>query len=137
MTDQQFEQKLASIDLSAVMGRVQRELGLDEESAAKAEDLYRKFLTLRHRYPASRHVPPKIADEVWHNHIMHTKQYLADCEKLFGDVLHHVPELEGDQSSHLRDYDQTVKHYKQEFGVELGRTSLLPSKWRGISDCGG
>jgi hypothetical protein len=34
-------------------------------------------------------------DMVWHSHILHTRQYAEDCEKLFGRFLHHTPETGG------------------------------------------
>lgn len=30
-------------------------------------------------------------DIVWHTHILFTKKYHADCQKLFGRYLHHLP----------------------------------------------
>jgi len=54
---------------------------------------YKNFLFLNkkyaHLYPV---LPPLLeVDEVWHHHIMDTRQYKYDCEKIFGYFFHHYP----------------------------------------------
>ena len=36
--------------------------------------------------------PANDVDEVWHDHILHTKRYARDCEAIFGTFLHHDPD---------------------------------------------
>jgi hypothetical protein len=88
--DMSFEQRLARIDLTKVMADVVAENGIDAETALRAEDLYRKYLTLIARYPGQDFTPSRLIDLVWHAHITSTRQYMADCDLLFGEYLHHT-----------------------------------------------
>lgn len=36
-------------------------------------------------------MPSKVADEMWHEFILHTKGYEAWCKQAFGKLLHHTP----------------------------------------------
>ncbi len=114
--DTSFESRLASVDLTAVMAHVATDTGLGGTDLARAELLYRQFLTLKARYPATQMVPPKLVDEVWHAHITFTRQYFLDCDLLFGEYLHHSPDLADSVSS----FEQvTLPAYQAEFGVNL------------------
>jgi hypothetical protein len=82
-----------ALDLTAVMAKVVAEHDMDAAMAATAETLYRQFLTLTAANPGAKIVPPRLADLVWHEHITHTRQYMADCQAVFGEYLHHTPGL--------------------------------------------
>lgn len=114
--DTTFEQRLAKIDLRAVMQHVAEDTGLPAADLVRAEDLYRKYLTLRANFPGTEFVPPRLVDHVWHAHITFTRQYMADCELLFGEYLHHNPASE-DMSPVFE--ANTVPAFKKEFGVNL------------------
>ncbi len=62
---------------------------LDRIRAADRD--YRLFLQLVHEKPERAHVPSADADLLWHEHILTTELYVADCESLFGRYLHHYP----------------------------------------------
>lgn len=36
-------------------------------------------------------IPTQDADEIWHRHILNTRQYMADCKTYLGHYLHHQP----------------------------------------------
>ena len=114
--DQTFEQRIARINLDAVMQHVAKDTGLEGEDLTRAEDLYRKYLTLRSRYPEVTMVPPRIVDHVWHAHITFTRQYMADCELLFGEYLHHTPMEEDTDAMY---HSGTVMLMARDFGVSL------------------
>lgn len=114
--DTRFEDRLANIDLTAVMAHVAEDTGLQADDLARAEQLYRQFLTLKGRYPEMTVVPPKLVDTVWHTHITFTRQYMADCEILFGEYLHHTPDVAGAEGMFET---ITVPAYQAEFGVNL------------------
>jgi hypothetical protein len=114
--DTSFESRLASIDLSAVMAHVAADTGFTGADLQRAEQLYRQFLTLKARYPEVCFVPPKLVDEVWHTHITFTRQYFADCDLLFGEYLHHTPDLANSEQGFET---VTVPAYATEFGVNL------------------
>lgn len=114
--DTSFVSRLARVDLTAVMAHVAADTGLQGADLARAEQLYRQFLTLKARYPQLSLVPPKLVDTVWHTHITFTRQYFADCDLLFGEYLHHTPDLVGAEASFEA---VTVPAYQAEFGVNL------------------
>ncbi|PIZ31028.1 MAG: hypothetical protein COY40_03125 [Alphaproteobacteria bacterium CG_4_10_14_0_8_um_filter_53_9] len=113
--DTPFANRLAKIDLTAVMAHVKEDTGLADEDLARAEDLYRKFLTLKASYPGQSFVPPRLVDIVWHTHITFTRQYFADCDLLFGEYLHHTPDFEGSEDL----FPTTVAKYEEDFGINL------------------
>jgi hypothetical protein len=122
-TDMSFEQRLARVDLGKVMDKVAEEHSLSAETKARAEDLYRKFLTLHARHPGVAIVPPYIVDLVWHEHITNTRQYMADCDLMFGEYLHHNPSSE----DLTAEYESgTVHMFSTEFGLNLYAQALKP-----------
>jgi hypothetical protein len=85
---------LVELDLSPILFKIQCEgetvLG-EPIDPAVAELAYRRFLTMRLRYPDRTFVPSGLIDLVWHFHILDTRKYMADCERIFGYYLHHDP----------------------------------------------
>ncbi len=116
--DTSFEERLARVDLTAVMKHVAEDTGLPAADLVRAEDLYRKFLTLCAKFPATTFVPPRLVDHVWHAHITFTRQYMADCDLLFGEYKHHNPAAEDEDMTPIFEAN-TLPAYKSEFGVEL------------------
>jgi hypothetical protein len=94
----------------------------DKADALVAIKLYKRFLWLIFQY-GSQHpiVPTKEIDEVWHNHILHTKQYHNDCQKIFGRYLHHMPSdgSEADTQQLAENFKKTRDLYFQEFNEPL------------------
>lgn len=70
--------------------------------AMDVTDLYRAFLFLCQRYPDEIIVPTREVDDFWHLHILDTRNYIADCNLIFGHYLHHYPYagLPGTAASH-------------------------------------
>ena len=87
-----FSNCITNLDLKNVMARVARDFGLSGETLTAAETQYRQFLQLCLEDTGS--VPTELADKVWHCHILDTRKYAADCEAIFGKLLHHTPHLE-------------------------------------------
>jgi hypothetical protein len=132
--DTSFETRLAKIDLTAVMAHVAEDTGLGAADLERAEDLYRKFLTLVAANTTGKAVvPPRIADYVWHAHITFTRQYAADCELLFGRFLHHDIQ-DGDTTE---SYADTVFNYQRYFGVDVRNCGLSKEEFSLASPCGG
>lgn len=129
-----FEQKLAQVDLTPVMQIAERETTLDATLRERAEDLYRKFLTLKAMYPNKDIVPPKLADTLWHCHMLDSRKYQADCEKLFGNFIHHNPHFLGEPLQ--RAWAETRDLFKQTFGLDPEDHAFTPEEWRGATSCG-
>ena len=52
-------------------------------------DRYKKFLSLKRRYPKEFLVPCYDIDLMWHNHQIHPGAYTFDCMKILGKILPH------------------------------------------------
>lgn len=112
-----LEKKIEGLDLTTVMKRVSTKKGMEGKMLSKAEALYKQYLYLRAKYPNKTIVPPKLADEVWHEHIMASQQYVSDCESIFGGYLHHN---ESDDTEFLnKGWENTQHLYKQEFALDI------------------
>lgn len=83
--------RVGELDFAMLRQKLTGERGWTLEMCDEAEDLYRKFLALCIRYPDRKICPTGPVDEFWHAHILDTGAYAADCERLFGRLLHHYP----------------------------------------------
>jgi hypothetical protein len=85
-----------------------------------AEKEYRRFLSLKSFYPSVSLVPSKLIDEIWHAHILDTRAYREDCQKVFGQFIDHYPYfgIYGDDDYRdLHDaFQRTVALYERHFG---------------------
>jgi hypothetical protein len=94
--------------------------GCDPVQLALMEGEYRKFLALHLAHPGADIVPCKIVDDIWHQHILDTAAYRADCDAIFGQFLDHYPYfgLRGeDDAQALKDaYADTLDRYRAAFG---------------------
>lgn len=85
-----------------------------------AETEYRRFLALKVFYPGVSLVPSKLVDKIWHAHILDTRAYREDCEKVFGRFIDHYPYfgINGDHDAHVLQYHfhKTIKLYEKHFG---------------------
>lgn len=82
---------------------LQERTGWPEARLLKAANEYRSFLRAHVKNP-DRELRPESndADEVWHAHVLHTRNYERDCKRLFGYFLHHCPkEPEADSNSEV------------------------------------
>lgn len=98
-----------------------------------AERDYRRFLTLHLLYPETTLVPSALIDLVWHYHILDTRKYTADCERIFGYFLHHDPYfgIEGEDSrrENLKAWEATLVLWEKVFGEPLlGRSHRCSTK---------
>lgn len=94
-----------------------------EENLSQAENLYRKFLTLRLINPSAELVPNETIDAYWHQHILDTRKYQKDCNQLFGGLMHHDPHFglkdEAEKQENLSAFDNTQILWKKAFGESL------------------
>jgi len=90
----QAQALIISLDLSPIKTKLldaEHATGWSAQKVADVEDQYRKFLYLNYRYPERQIVPSKEVDDFWHCHILDTRKYAEDCQKIFGYFLHHFP----------------------------------------------
>ena len=103
--------KIDSIDFSEIKKSLMKKLDYLEPSADLAIQEY-KFFLLECCDRGKKHIPSKIVDDVWHTHILYTKKYAADCQKIFGYFLHHEPSkisLTKDQNESNYDKCSTIQ----------------------------
>lgn len=97
--------------------------GWDYEYAKMVIDEYKKFIYLAAVY--GKVAPPDPIDQIWHQHILYTKDYFNFCQSLFGKSIHHSPDRYIGASSNA--YNNTIELYKSEFGFDP--LSLYPEIW--------
>jgi len=127
--------ELVDVDLKPILFKIECEGEMIEGQAIdpKTADLaYRQFLTLRLRYPKRTLVPSALIDLVWHYHILDTRKYFSDCERLFGSYLHHDPYFGNDAetwSENQKGWADTCDLWEREFGAPMiGKAHRCSSK---------
>jgi hypothetical protein len=106
------------------------ELSIQEIVAAVGQ--YRRFLSLKRKYPGVSLVPTDDIDMVWHAHILDTQNYATDCENLFGEFLHHNPffgahgdETQEEMAIH---FEETSTLWQSEYGEPLDTPDVFRCK---------
>jgi hypothetical protein len=91
---------ITQLDFSSVRLKV-RSLGWSAEKTDQVELEYRRFLyALARKGPEDIISPPTTdVDEFWHQHILNTRQYREDCERIFGHYMDHTPGLSPEEQS--------------------------------------
>jgi hypothetical protein len=86
-----LDSNIQALDLSAVIQRLQRKLEWNVPRAEQAVDEYRQFLQLILDGSTPHSPLSDDMDEVWHAHILFTRMYADDCQRIFGRFIHHNP----------------------------------------------
>lgn len=141
-TDKGIDPAIARIDLELVKAKLQDiddGPGWTADQCDEAEVMYKRFLHLNKRVPNFVLVPTRMIDHVWHQHILDTRAYHRDSEKIFGGYFHHNPYLGQrnglDDEDTLRAFEETGKAYLREFG-EAMRPSSAVYESAGRCKCG-
>lgn len=115
-----------SINFKPIINRLIKEKGWLKEEAAEIVELYKRFLFLHKKYGDQYQLAPSPEmDEVWHAHILYTKDYNEHCMQLYGKFLHHQPEepLSPDNSATPENvknsFTNTQSLYLKEYGEHL------------------
>jgi hypothetical protein len=131
------------IDLSAIrfkLSHVEHGSGWNDEKIHEAELLYRAYLSLLIVYKGSDSAlaPPSLADDFWHQHILDTRKYMADCNILFGEYLHHFPYfgLRGAEDEEALRRSSTLIHgLLAKYFLPLPEFKIIAEKFSAPSDC--
>lgn len=125
--------RLATLDLTNVRRKLMEPLpegqAWDMKCCEAAEKWYKRFLTLFIKHPGRKIVPNAMIDAIWHQHILDTRAYAADCERIFGTFIHHHPYfgMNGDSIERDLAFARTNELYEAEFGenpLHLGSKAL-------------
>ena len=85
------QSEIRSLSLAAVRMRLAREEGWPASRISMAVTNYKKFLILALGRDGASLMTNPDADMVWHYHILDSRAYMADCDRIFGSYLHHIP----------------------------------------------
>ena len=124
---------IAALDLEMVkmkLAEPDEGAGWTAEQCEDAEVEYKRYLTLCRKFPAPAHsvVPNKIMDTMWHYHILDTRAYCRDSDKVFGGYFHHFPYfgMRGDEDERdlIGAFGETKRRYEKAFGEPMDRTEM-------------
>jgi hypothetical protein len=113
------------IDLTPINSKLRHENPSfwTDQLIAETETNYRRFLALKMLHPSTHLSVNKTLDEYWHQHILDTRKYAADCEEVFGQFLHHYPYFgmadEDEWQENLDTFAYTQQIWQEAFGVGL------------------
>jgi hypothetical protein len=95
-------------------------------------------------------MPSVVVDDLWHELVLHTRDYADFCDAAFGRFLHHVPDPAMSTPAAARNRDTallaTLRLARQDERCDPGRLPLLfrvdrelavPDGRRYLADCGG
>jgi uncharacterized membrane protein YgcG len=121
-TARELQKKSPSeLDLESVREAMVEKHHWDFDRAMAAEREYSRFLTLLQLRPGFMLVPwldsegRDDLDQFWHQHILDTAKYAADCKALFGRMIHHNPHLVRGSDAESDSIDKTRRLYARTF----------------------
>ena len=133
-TEEETWKKIAAIRFDDVRERLMHRKGWWwslRRDAGKIEREYRQFLYLIATNPGRTVVPwSQDLDDFWHEHILDTARYAADCARIFGGFIHHDPHLPEGSRAHSDAFRATIEMYRQAFGEKVKKRK------RGGPGCG-
>jgi hypothetical protein len=123
----EIEPAIAEINLEMIKMKLQdpeEGMGWTTEQCDSAEIEYKRYWNLCFKYGKGI-VPNKIMDQTWHYHILETKAYHKDCDKIFGGYMHHYPYFgmrgEEDAQDLKNSFERTKDLYLELFDEEMVR----------------
>jgi len=126
----QVIEAIGALDLAPIKFKLmdpQEGQGWTRELAERMELEYKRYLTLVAKYPLETIAPDQDVDKFWHAHILDTRKYFEDCERVFGGYLHHFPYfgMRGaeDAAALARAGERARELYAVEFGAQPKRPS--------------
>ncbi len=130
------------LDLNSVRDALIEKQGWSLERAESARTEYLRFLTLLQKRPGFMLVPWTTAeghddlDQFWHQHILDTARYSADCDRLFGRMIHHNPHVVRGSEHEAEAVLKTQRLYARTFGSGTNGAPPDPVFLSGCSACG-
>ena len=125
-TSEEIAPSVAELDLKRITWKVSNDPykpEMSDEEVSRAVHQYRRFLSLKVRYPGANLVPTDDIDMIWHAHILDTERYAYDCQRLFGSFLHHEPYFGNLGTESQEDmggmFEETSRLWAEEFGEDL------------------
>ncbi|MGQ0551820.1 MAG: glycine-rich domain-containing protein [Planctomycetota bacterium] len=136
---------LRSLDLSMVKQKLMDEeegQGWTRQMTDIAEQRYHRYLCMLYMDPNGSIVPTSDIDLFWHQHILDTRAYARDCERVFGYFVHHFPYFgmrsEEDAKDLAASFEKTKVFYRHLFGEDYcgsGGSESSSSCHKGPGNC--
>ena len=132
----------SDIDLVSVRDAMIEKHRWTAERADIAQAEYVRFLTLLQKKPGFTLVPwldtrgRDDLDQFWHQHILDTAKYAADCQALFGRMIHHNPHVPRGSEQENEAAAKTRRLYARTFESGMYGTDADPADYSGCSACG-
>lgn len=104
-----------------------------EKAAQEALEQYKNYLYLMRKHMGTEQLlPPSVeVDEMWHHHILDTRNYFKDCEAIFGHYQHHFPYFgmrsKDDEAALQTAFARTQEKYHEEYGEYLYEIEVGPA----------
>jgi hypothetical protein len=127
-----------ALDLESVKLRaMDTELGegWSREYADSIEAAYKTYLTMLVKYPddAEDILLSNDVDEFWHTHILQTTKYAEDCQKAFGNFLHHEPHVGERTAADLEKRVVLAEKTRRLYEREFGSAQRSEAAWAGLA----
>ena len=129
------------LELNCVRGALIEKQGWSLERAEAARAEYVRFLTLLQRRPGFMVIPwpneegQDDLDQFWHQHILDTAKYAADCNALFGRMIHHNPHVLRGSGEERDATEKTQRLYARTFGSGSYGRPVSSSDLTGCGAC--
>jgi hypothetical protein len=123
-------------DLKNVKNRMKKDNpSLDEDYLSALEIEYKRYISLLLFYPKSRRPISAFVDEMWHTHLLFTKDYSSFSNAIIGQFIHHCPSEGREQTESMkpRYMVNTITEYEQIYGK--ASTTFWPRLFDGESEC--
>ena len=133
--------KPSEVDLRSVRDAMIEKHGWTDERADAAQLEYVRFLTLLQKKPGFMLVPWLDAngrddlDQFWHQHILDTQKYAADCGAIFGRMIHHNPNVLKGSREEKDIVEKTRRLYARTFSSGTYGSKADPADFSSCSAC--
>lgn len=128
ITQKGIQPQIAALDLEMIKMKISlpdEGEGWTKVQCEDAEVEYKRFLHLNQKFLKTAIVPTDTIDIMWHYHILDTRAYCLDSDKVFGGYFHHFPYfgLRGnDDKQNLQNaFEKTQLMYEKEFNEKMLR----------------
>lgn len=115
-------------DDSTIISRLQKKH--PEWSKPYTETLIRQYKRFLHTAANcdTELVPTKDVDEVWHEHILFTKDYFVNWKEYLGKLVHHNPEKLGENKDYSKLFENTQKQIEKKKSISKTTVKIKPKK---------
>ena len=123
-----LREQIETLDLDPIKIKIMDENeggGWTRRQVDTVEREYKRFLFLVGKFPTLPIVPTKTVDTMWHYHILDTRKYAEDCERIFGRFVHHFPYFGMRDESDARELQEAYKMSAGLYETEFGQPSLI------------